>query len=330
VKLSIKSILKIILPLGFGVFVVYLFFSKLSDENIAEIKDALASANYLWLVASGLLATFAQFIRALRWRMLVKSLGYDITLIKSFNAISMNYLINLGIPRAGEFARCGVLAKYDNIPIQKSIGTLVNERITDLLMLGFVGLLALLVEYQLFVDFAKENIMPSIDAVFGKLINLAIIGFVAILLFATVYYLYKKGKLTFLEKIKHIVDDLLAGVLSIRYMEKPMLFIFLTFVNWSFYWLMIYVVFFTLPAGSELTISAALMVLFFGTFAFIVVQGGLGVYPIIVGLILVLYGIPNHIGNTLGWLMWIGQTVFIFIMALFALPFFIRDNKKKT
>ena len=329
-KLSIKSILKIILPLGFGVFVVYLFFSKLSDENIAEIKDALASANYLWLVASGLLATFAQFIRALRWRMLVKSLGYDITLIKSFNAISMNYLINLGIPRAGEFARCGVLAKYDNIPIQKSIGTLVNERITDLLMLGFVGLLALLVEYQLFVDFAKENIMPSIDAVFGKLINLAIIGFVAILLFATVYYLYKKGKLTFLEKIKHIVDDLLAGVLSIRYMEKPMLFIFLTFVNWSFYWLMIYVVFFTLPAGSELTISAALMVLFFGTFAFIVVQGGLGVYPIIVGLILVLYGIPNHIGNTLGWLMWIGQTVFIFIMALFALPFFIRDNKKKT
>lgn len=319
--------MKITIPLLFGVLVVYLFFSKLSEENIAEIKDALASANYFWVFASGVLATFAQCIRAYRWRMLVKSLGYDISLLKSFNAISMNYLVNLGIPRAGEFARCGVIAKYDNIPIQKSIGTLVNERITDLLMLGVVGLLAILVEYKLFVDFTNENIMPSIDAVFGKLINLAIIGFVFLALFGTIYYLYKKGKLTFLAKIKHIVDDLLAGVLSIRYMEKPLLFIFLTFLNWSFYWLMIYVVFFTLPAGSELTFSAALMVLFFGTFAFIVVQGGLGVYPIIVGLILVLYGIPNHIGNTLGWLMWIGQTIFIFVMALFALPFFIRDNK---
>lgn len=326
-KLSAKSLLKILLPLSFGLVVVYLFFSKLSPENKTEIRNAFAEANYFWLIASGIVATVGQAFRTLRWRMLLKSMGYEIPFFKAFNAISVNYLVNLGIPRAGEFARCGVLARYDNIPIQKSIGTLVNERVLDLIMLGLTGVLAMILEYQLFVDFSKSYILPSLQGVFGKLINVFLIVLMLAAFSGILYLLYKKGKLSFIDKIKHILDDLAAGMLSIRYMENPGRFILLTIANWSMYWFMIYLAFLTIPVGATLPFLAALMILFFGTFGFIAVQGGLGVYPIIVGLVLGLYGIPNHMGNTIGWLMWIGQTVFIFITALFALPFFMRYKK---
>jgi glycosyltransferase 2 family protein len=328
VKLRLKSILKILLPLSFGVLIAYLFFNKLSPENKFEIKQAFKSANYWWLVLSGFFAIFGQFFRAIRWRMLVKSLGYDITLLKSFNAISINYLVNLAIPRAGEFARCGIIAKYDNIPMQKSFGTIINERAIDLIMLGLTGLLAMIIEFDVFIGFARENIAPHFDSVFGKLRNLVVIGVIVLLLGGLIYFLYKTGRLKFIDKFKHIIEDVAHGILSIRFLEKPLQFVFFTLLNWCMYWLMIYTAFFTIPAGHELPFLSALFVLFFGTFGFIAVQGGLGVYPILVGMVLALYGVPNHMGNTIGWMMWIGQTIFIFITAIFALPFFMADNKK--
>jgi glycosyltransferase 2 family protein len=330
VKLSVKSILKIILPLSLGVLIAWLFFNKLSPENKAEIKEAFISAEYKWLVVSGFFAIFGQLFRAMRWQMLIKSLGYEISLLKSFNAVSVNYLVNLGIPRAGEFARCGVIARYDNIPMQKSFGTIINERGTDLIMLALVGFFTMIAQFDVFTSFSREYIYPQMEQIFGKLINLAVFGAVIAIVGGVVYYLYKSGKLNFISKFKHVFEDVAQGVFSIRYLEKPGMFVLLTLANWFMYWLMIYFAFYTIPAGAQMPFLAALAILFFGTFGFIAVQGGLGVYPIIVGLVLALYGIPVHIGNTIGWLMWIGQTAFIFLTAIFAIPFFMADKRKQA
>jgi uncharacterized protein (TIRG00374 family) len=328
-KLSIKSILKIVLPLSFGLGLVYFFYIKLSEENKQQIFESFLSANYWWLLASGIFAVFSQAFRAKRWQMLVESLGYDITFLKAFSAVSINYIINLVIPRAGEFARCGVIARYDNIPIQKSIGTLFNERAIDLLCLGIVGVLTFLLQYDVFMIFMKDYIFPVMDGFFSKLINLVIIGFIGLTLILIVYILYKKGKFKLNDKIKTFLSDLASGIFSIRYLKSPFWFGFHTLATWACYFVMIYLVFFTLPESSSLPLGATLSVLFFGTFGFIAVQGGLGVYPIIISYTLAMYGLGESYGFTLGWIMWIGQTFEVGATSLFSFIYLSTVEKKK-
>lgn len=328
-KLSIKSILKIVLPLGFGLGLVYFFYIKLSEENKQQIFESFLSANYWWLLASGVFAVFSQAFRAKRWQMLVESLGYDITFLKAFSAVSINYIINLVIPRAGEFARCGVIARYDKVPIQKSIGTLFNERAIDLLCLGIIGVLTFLLQYDVFMIFMRDYIFPVMDGFFSKLINLVIFGAVGLFIVLITYVLYKKGKLKLNDKIKIFISDIGSGIFSIRYLKSPMWFTFHTLATWACYFVMIYLVFFTLPESSSLPVGATLSVLFFGTFGFIAVQGGLGVYPIIISYTLAMYGLGESYGFTLGWIMWIGQTIEVGATSLFAVFYLSYSEKKK-
>lgn len=328
-KLSIKSILKIVLPLGFGLGLVYFFYIKLSEENKQQIFESFLSANYWWLVASGVLAIFSQAFRAKRWQMLVESLGYEITLLKAFSAVSVNYLVNLVIPRAGEFARCGVIARYDSIPIQKSIGTLFNERAIDLICLAIIGVLTFLLQYDVFMIFMGDYIFPMMDSFFSKLINLIVASSILLIIGLTLYILYKKGKLKLSDKIQSFVKDLASGIFSIRYLKSPMWFTFHTLATWSCYFVMIYLVFFTLPQSSSLPLGATLSVLFFGTFGFIAVQGGLGVYPIIISYTLAMYGLGESYGFTLGWIMWIGQTIEVLATSLFSFIYLSYAEKKK-
>lgn len=328
-KLSLKSILKIVLPLGFGLGLVYFFYIKLSEENKQQIFESFLSANYWWLVASGVFAIFSQAFRAKRWQMLVESLGYEITFLKAFSAVSVNYLVNLVIPRAGEFARCGVIARYDNIPIQKSIGTLFNERAIDLICLAIIGVLTFLLQYDVFMIFMGDYIFPMMDGFFSKLINLIILGSIVLIIGLSLYMLYKKGKLKLSDKIQSFINDLASGIFSIRYLKSPMWFTFHTLATWACYFIMIYLVFFTLPQSSSLPLGATLSVLFFGTFGFIAVQGGLGVYPIIISYTLAMYGLGESYGFTLGWIMWIGQTIEVMATSLFSFIYLSYVEKKK-
>lgn len=328
-KLSLKSILKIVLPLGFGLGLVYFFYIKLSEENKQQIFESFLSANYWWLFASGIFAIFSQAFRAKRWQMLVESLGYEITFLKAFSAVSVNYLINLVIPRAGEFARCGVIARYDQVPVQKSIGTLFNERAIDLFCLAIIGVLTFILQYDVFMIFMGDYIFPLMDGFFGKLINLFAIGFIALFIIFTFYYLYKSGKLKISNKIQSFIKDLASGIFSIRYLKSPLWFTFHTLATWACYFIMIYLVFFTLEASSSLPFGATLSVLFFGTFGFIAVQGGLGVYPIIISYTLAMYGLGESYGFTLGWIMWIGQTIEVLATSLFSFIYLSTLEKVK-
>ena len=327
-KLSIKSILKIVLPLAFGLGLVYFFYIKLSEENKQQIFESFVSANYWWLLASGIFTVLSQAFRAKRWQMLVDSLGYEITFLKAFSAVSVNYLVNTAIPRAGEFARCGVIARYDKVPIQKSIGTLFNERAIDLLSLAIIGVMTFFLQYEVFMIFMREYIFPTMDGFFGKIINIVIAGGVILLIGLALFILYKKGKLQLNDKLKTLLSDVASGVFSIRYLKSPTWFTIYTLATWVCYFIMIYLVFFTLPESSNLPFGATLSVLFFGTFGFIAVQGGLGVYPIIISYTLAMYGLGETYGFTLGWIMWIGQTIEILVTSLFSFIYLSTQEKK--
>lgn len=327
---SIKSVIKVVLSLGFGILLIYLFYRKLTPSDIADMKEAVKSANYLWLVASVSMTLFSQTIRAKRWQSLIKATGNSITFLRAFNAISVNYLVNIGIPRAGEVARCGVLATYDGIPINKSIGTVVNERIIDMIMLLLVGVLAFFFQYPVFMAFYAEHLASTFDPIVQWLFDHPILTTsVFILVSVAGMYLLRKllqSSSQAESRLAKIIQGFKDGILSIFKLDQPILFVAQTIAIWIFYFTMVMFAFKTIPLGVELGLGAALSLLFFGTFGFLATPGGIGAYPLIAGYLLSLYGVAVHIGTTMGWVLWIGQTILIIIMGLLAFAILSREK----
>lgn len=327
---STKSAIKVVLSLGFGILLIYLFYRKLTPSDIADMKEAVKTANYWWLIASVSMTLFSQTVRAMRWQALIKATGNSVNWLRAFNAISVNYLVNLGIPRAGEVARCGVLATYDGIPINKSIGTVVNERIIDLLMLLIVGVLAFFFQYPVFMDFYAKHLASTFDPIVNWLFDHPIlsISVFVIVSIAGMFILRKllrsSGKAE--SRVAKIIQGFKEGILSIFKLEKPFLFVAQTIVIWIFYFTMIVFAFKTIPLGVELGFGAALSLLFFGTFGFLATPGGIGAYPLIAGYLLSLYGVAVHLGTTMGWVLWIGQTILIILMGLIAFALLSREK----
>lgn len=317
---KLKQIIKLALPLAIGGLIVFLFYQQLDAQAIAEFKKYFTEANYWWVgIAVGV--TFISHIsRILRWQMMIKSLGYTISFSKSFYSIFINYLVNMGIPRTGEIARCAVLKQYDNIPIDKSLGLLINERIIDVLMLGITGLAVVALQFNIFISFSKIYILPFMKEK-GLLENVGfifVLSSIAILFLLLSAYLIKKGKFPLQNKFKSLFSGIKEGILSIKKLENPLGFVAHSIFIWLMYWLMTYFIFFAIPSSASVTPLMALSVLFFGTFAFIVVSGGLGAYPVTLGVVLSLYGLDPLVGNAAGWLLWGGQTLMILVLGAFS------------
>lgn len=327
---KLKSILKIVLPLGFGVSLIYLFYRQLSAADLKDMKAAVTSANYWWLLLSVSFTLISQSIRGLRWQALLKATGNEVPFLRAFNAISVNYFVNIGIPRAGEIARCGVLATYNGIPVNKSIGTVVNERIIDVLMLLFAGVLAFIFQYQIFIDFYNVHLAIFIEPLaqwflLRPLISLTLVA-LAIIIGVLILNSLLKTKSKPESKFGKIMQGFKDGILSIFNLEKPWYFVLQTILIWICYFFMVLFAFKTISQGNMLGFGAALSLLFFGTFGFIATPGGIGAYPIIVGYLLSLYGLEIHLGTTLGWILWLGQTILIIVFGIIAFVMLAREK----
>ncbi|MCD8528816.1 MAG: flippase-like domain-containing protein [Chitinophagales bacterium] len=326
---KLKSFLKILIPFIIGFGLIYLFYRKITPEDKQEIVAALKEINYLMLLISTSFTLFSDIFRSWRFKNLIDATGQKITFMKAFHAVNVNYIVNLGIPRAGELARCGVLATYDKIPINKSLGVLINERIVDVILLVFVGGLTLLFQYNIFVSFYTQYMAATVKGVYdwfflhpflAVLIGLALI--VSFYFFTR--FLFSKNKSNNI--VSKIADGFKDGILSIVRLERPMLFIFQSLAIWACYFFMIYFALKTLPQSSVLPIGAVLALLFFGTFGFLATPGGIGAYQLVTAYTLALYGLPVHIGSTVGWVNWIGQTILILCLGLFS--FFYAKQRK--
>lgn len=325
---GLKKILKISLPIALGLFIVFIFYRNLDTNDIAAFQDHFKNANYWWVLAAVGATFLSHLSRAWRWKMMISSLGYEISFKKAFYSLFVNYLVNLGIPRTGEIARCAVLTQYDKIPFDKSFGSLVNERIIDVLMLGLLGLSVAVFQYEVFINFSKRFFVPFAEEK-GLLDNYHIINMIAlagIILFFIALFLIKKNKFPMQAKFANLFKGIREGIVSITKLKNPVAFVGHSIFIWLMYWLMTYIIFFAIPGGEAVSLMASLAVLFFGTFAFIIVSGGLGAYPVALGIVLSLYGIDPLIGNAAGWLLWGAQT--IMIVAFGALSFFMLSLEK--
>jgi len=317
----LKNILKKILPLLLGVFLIAYSYSITSAEDRENIVESIKEANYFWVILSLFLGFFSHLFRAIRWNLLLKPLGYQPRLINNIMAIFMAYLANLGIPRSGELLRATTISTYENIPFQKGFGTIIAERVIDVLMLLLIVLITGILQTEIILDyFAAKQIN------FNKLIGISIALVICGALFL---FFIKKAKRGILLKIKHIVQGLIEGVSSIFQMKNKGLFLVYTLAIWFLYIAMFWVVKFSIPQTAHLPVSAILAAFVAGAFAMTATNGGIGLYPIAVSNILLIYGVSKTAGDAFGWIMWSSQTMMVVLFGALSFLFLPIFNKNK-
>lgn len=221
-------------------------------------------------------------------------------------------MANVAFPRMGEISRCGVINKTDNIPIVKLIGTVIVERIVDLLMLAIVLALGIILQFDLLSDFLYDNVLVKLDGNAGNLTVLVFAALILVLAIGLLYLLLKKKKLGIRNRIYSFFMDVKSGVLSVKDLHNKGGFILSSVVIWLLYGLSTYLCFFALEATSGLDILASLSVLVFSSLGMIVpVQGGIGAFHYMVSEGLMVYNIPKTDGLAYALLIHSSQTLLI-------------------
>ncbi|MGC1514705.1 MAG: lysylphosphatidylglycerol synthase transmembrane domain-containing protein [Maribacter sp.] len=318
---TLKKSLKTVLPIVLGVFLVWYSIHSTSPENRKEILFYIKGADPLWVGISVLLGILGHVSRAIRWNYLLEPLGYSPRLINNVLIILTSYLANLGIPRTGEVLRATALTTYEKVPFEKGFGTIVTERVIDVIMLLFVVLTAFLLQTDVIMKMLLERGF--------NLKGLVLMAAIGMLMVAVFIFVIKKSKHPFAIKIKGFVKGLLAGIFSIFKMKHKWLFLLHTFFIWGCYIGMLWVIKFTVPETIGLSISQLLVAFVAGAFAMATTNGGVGLYPIAVSSALGIFGISTVSGDAFGWIIWIAQTLMIVVFGAISFLLLPLLNRNK-
>jgi uncharacterized protein (TIRG00374 family) len=317
---KIKTILKITLPLLLGVFLVWY---SLQDVPLSVIIQHWHNADKWWILFGVFLGLLSHLSRAYRWRFQLEPMGYNVRFGNSVMAVFATYLINYTIPRAGEVARASILANYENVPFEKGIGTIVSERIADVLVMIGIIIITLFLQFDFIYGFFIEKFNPV-----KIMIILGILAF-WVLIFSTYV---KKSKSKFAVKIKNFINGLIEGALSIFKMKNKWAFIFHTLFIWSMYVLMFYVTALAIKDLEDISTGAILLGFISASFSIAATNGGIGSYPIAVFAAFSIFGIDKDPSYAFGWIMWASQTLMIIVfggLSLIYLPIFNRKKRLK-
>ena len=299
-----------------GGFLVWYSLTIVSPKELAEY---FKNANYWWIALGLFFGILSHLSRAYRWKYLLEPLGFKPKFVNSALAVLIAYLVNLFLPRAGEVSRAAVMSNYEEIPFEKGFGTIVAERIADLIMMLIIVSITLFIQFDFIWELLTKDFNPV--KTFGSLL-IGVLGLIAIILFI------KNSKTKFALKVKSFVLGLKEGVTSIFKMKHKWSFIFHTVFIWAMYVAMFWA---TIPAvsGLEVPVGGILIGFIAGGFSIAATNGGFGLYPVAVAGALALFGIDKVTGNAFGWIMWTAQTAMIIVfggLAFLLLPIY---NKNK-
>lgn len=297
--------------------------SKLSQNDISAIKNSFQTANYWWVLLSLLLGILSHLSRAYRWQFMLEPLGYKPKYMNSVMTVLVGYLVNLAVPRAGEIARATGISKYEEIPFEKAFGTIVSERIADVIMLLSIIATAFFLQTELLSKYLFTEKKSSSNLWIYLIIGAVFLGFLF-------FKLLKKSSNPILKKLQDFVFGLLQGIISIFRMKKKWAFIFHTIFIWSMYVLMFYVVKFALPETANLPFSAIIVGFVVGGLSMALTNGGLGTYPVFVASAVTLYGVSENPALAFGWIMWTAQTVMVIAFGGLSFIFLPIYNRKKA
>lgn len=327
-----RTILQYIFFLGLGIFLIWWSVKDLTAEDKSHIKNALSTARY-WIIIPVFIALFAaHLVRAMRWRLLMESLGYNPSIANAFFAVMIGYMTNHAVPRLGEVVKCTLLARYEKIPFDKLIGTIILERIIDAITLLIVFGITLIIQPGIYTQITEaifnSEPQPGHTGISSSLVLLIAAGIIVILI--VVWMIRKKKNLKDLaELIKSIGRRIWEGVGAIRHLKKRKQFIFLTILLWTLYLSGGYLGFMAFRETQEYGIREAFSILSAGSIGMVVTPGGIGAYSYLVEKTMVIYGLNTGIAAAFGLILWVAQTAVILIGGLISFAAMPGYNKRK-
>ncbi len=315
-----KKIINLLLPILLGVFLVYYAYSQFSKEQLLEIGNHFKNIRFIPLATSIFFMTTAVVSRAYRWKYSINYMGYQSKFTNNFMAVCISYLVNFTIPRSGEISRALVLQKYENIPFDKSFGSIISERIIDLLCLLFFTSTAVLLQYDKIYKYLSEKIP------FEKLILLSTTIIASLILF--IYFVFFSN-VRFFKAIQKKIQGFTSGILSIFRMPSKKGYLLHTTIIWLSYILSFYFGTLSLESTSHIEFPTILISFVVGSIAISFTNGGFGAFPLLISEILSLYQIPETASTAFGWILWTTQTIIFILLGAFSFILLPIYNKEK-
>lgn len=327
-----KSIAKFLLFLGIGLGLLALAFVNLElDYN--KVIQGFVSADYFWISLAIIISLISHLLRALRWNMMLEPLGKKPSAIHAYNAVMIGYLFNFAIPRMGEVSRCGVLNRTDRIPINQSLGTVVVERVFDLLVLLLVTALVLLLQFDILFGFFNDTFFnPFLHKMEGanSTVILMILAVLILVFFGGYKFLPVFKQSAIFTKILNMLKGFADGFASVFKLKSPLAFFGYTFFIWVLYFFNTYCYLMAFDETANIGLAATLSILVVGTFGFAApVSGGIGAYHIFVAKGLALYGVSSVAGGIFGFVSHGMQMIMILVVGSFSLIYTLIKERKQ-
>jgi uncharacterized protein (TIRG00374 family) len=303
-------------------------------QNTDEIMRSLRTADYAMVGLSLLFSYLAHYIRGWRWVMTLQPSGFNVSKADGFWAVMIGYLANLVVPRMGEVTRCAILNKTGKVPVSLSFGTVIAERVFDLIALATIAVLTILLEYEKIGDFVLGFLGKSVESFSGlRNVFLAVVFLAVVAIWAFMRWRHLLAEKPFFMKIVEFVGGIKTGLLSVMKLKRNLFFLYVaqTFFIWFFYWLTAYAVLQAVPETASLNLIAALTVMMMSSLGMAVpIQGGFGVVHALLAFALTAYGIDGNFAASFALLAHSSQVISIVFGGLAALLVVQLRSGKKT
>lgn len=327
-KKKILTILKYVFFLGLGVGLLYFAFH---NTNPSEMFEEISEANYFWVGMSVFAGIFSYYSRAARWLILLEPLGFKPKLSNSIYSVFFGYFANIAAPRIGELARCTALNQTEKIPLNALIGTVILERVLDVLILFLLIIISFLLNARLFGEFFLNIFSDKFKA--ADNLNLIFYSLATLIIILLLLFLLRKKimQIPFTLRIKTFLRGVFDGFAAIRKMKKKWLFTIHTLVIWFAYILMTYIGFSALKETAHLSFTDGIFITVAGGLGMAVpANGGIGTFHAAVMFGLAALGVDKNPGLVFATIMHASQVLFILLTGSFSfVMLYIEKNKGK-
>ena len=317
-KTKLIKFFKISLPIAIGLYLTWYFISNSTDVEKEYFVQSLSEANYGWIFCALTIAFLSHLSRAYRWKYLLETLDIKPKLSLMYHSVMIGYIINLTIPRSGELARAGYFSRYQKTKSDQVFGTIVVERVVDLIMFASIFLIAFFLQsdqdkFQELRQMGDSSSNPLVLPIF-----LLIISVVSIIVISI-----KKIR----DKAWNFLKGIYQGATTILKLKNKLAYILHTLFIWTAYVAMLWITAMALPDLQDININAIFACFIAGTIAIGATPGGIGLYPIMVASALTqLYGYDGQVAKSFGMLMWSSQTIFMVILGVISLIAIKKEN----
>jgi uncharacterized protein (TIRG00374 family) len=328
----LSTVIQYIFFLGLGFLFVWLSLKNLNSEKIDQIKRSLSTASYWPIFPVFVMLILSHYVRAIRWRLLIEPLGYHPARANVFFAVMIGYLVNQGVPRLGELVKCSMLTRYEKIPLEKLIGTVILERVVDAITFLLLLVITLAIQPGIYSQLMHSFFSHTDDSE-TKTLPLWLLGLFALGAVIIVIIIWMSWKKKTLQDLKIVIITTIQrvwqGISSISHLKKRGQFFLLTVLLWGLYFFSGYIGFFALQETSGYGIREAFTVLSAGSIGMIASPGGIGAYAYLIQKTMPVYGLKESIALAFGWILWLATTAMIVTGGLISFVLLPYYNKRK-